>query len=222
VLDFYIRQLAGSELGNFVNTTPAIITLYHEFNKRVPVVFDTNYVKDLYQDWDKIEVLSLEECRKRDLKQLVHSGEAMNYQEPEYITRYKYCMQKAGVLGSKAFPMPYAPQRSTDIEGEYVVIARGCIDHPQAAWKNHKEVGDEIFKYIMGNINLPIYIVGNHAKYFISNDTGLMHVASALQKKCFILWKDTPFVKNKPPGPQCFFSMKNNWYNDFNKWIKGV
>jgi ADP-heptose:LPS heptosyltransferase len=199
--------------------------------------------------------LSLEECRKRDLKQLVHSGEAMNYQEPEYITRYKYCMQKAGVLGSKAFPMPYAPQRSTDIEGEYVVIARGCIDHPQAAWKNHKEVGDEIFKYIMGNINLPIYIVGNtadykrslhrmenfgkdvkfilddinkvvgcinHAKYFISNDTGLMHVASALQKKCFILWKDTPFVKNKPPGPQCFFSMKNNWYNDFNKWIKGV
>ena len=34
---------------------------------------------------------------------------------------------------------------------------------------------------------------------FISNDTGLYHVAGALKKSGLVLWKKTNFIKNKSP-----------------------
>jgi len=53
----------------------------------------------------------------------------------------------------------------------------------------------------------------------IANDTGMYHAAGALNKEVFVMWKDTPFLKNKSPGVNCSFSMKGNWKTDYDKWI---
>ena len=247
-MNFFVRQLKGAEIGNFVNTTPTIISLYDHFKQPIPVKFDSAYVKELYKDWDKIKVID----DTSGLTQLVHSGEHNHHSINEGIRRHHVVMDKLGIKCNEV-PLPYAPSLNTKLDGEYVVIARGCIDHPRAGWKQHKEVGDDIFKNIMSKIDLPIYIVGNTAdykrslhrmknygkdvkyclddirevvslitgcKYMISNDTGLYHVAGALNKNIFVIWKDTPFKKNQSPGKGCFFSHKGNWEKDYINWRK--
>lgn len=59
-----------------------------------------------------------------------------------------------------------------------------------------------------------------NAKYIIANDTGVYHAAGALNKKMFVMWKDTPFTKNMSPGENIKFSMKGDWLNDFTQWKK--
>jgi ADP-heptose:LPS heptosyltransferase len=165
MIDFFVRQLRGSELGNFINTTPTIISLYNHYKEKIPVVFDTSFIKELYKYWDKIEIMSMPEAKEKNLKQLVHSGEHSNHQVQEYLLRHNTVTQSKGIKVLNGVPKPFVPEPNNKKQGEYVVIARGCIDHPKAAWAKHKEVGDEIFKYIMGKIKLPIYIVGNTADY---------------------------------------------------------
>ena len=58
-----------------------------------------------------------------------------------------------------------------------------------------------------------------HADHVISNDTGWYHAAGALNKKTFVMWKDTPFEKNWSPGKDVFYSRKGNWTSDFKEWI---
>jgi ADP-heptose:LPS heptosyltransferase len=58
------------------------------------------------------------------------------------------------------------------------------------------------------------------AKFVVSNDTGLYHVAGAINKDIFVIWKQTPKEKNRSPGVNCFFSKEGNWKNDFNEWVK--
>ncbi|MGA1871585.1 MAG: glycosyltransferase family 9 protein [bacterium] len=59
-----------------------------------------------------------------------------------------------------------------------------------------------------------------NADFIISNDTGMYHAAGALNKRIFVMWKDTLFKKNKSPGKNCIYSMKGNWKKDFEQWIK--
>ena len=59
-----------------------------------------------------------------------------------------------------------------------------------------------------------------HADMVISNDTGMYHAAAALNKKQFVMWKGTNFIKNRAPGQNNLFSQKGDWQQDFNEWIK--
>ena len=245
-MKYFIRQLRGQELGNFVNTTPIIQTLYSMYNEPIPVVFDTSYIAELYKNWNKIKIINLDEAKH--LTQLIHTGEGTTLNKPEYISRHNEVMRRLNKT-SQTIPHTYVPSK-IDSSGDYCVIARGCIDAEHAVWKDKKEVGDEIYKYIIDRINIPIYIVGNTAdykrslhrmqsdnvtfilddintcvsmiagsKYFISNDTGFMHVASALNKESFVIWKHTPFEKNKTPSSKTTYSKIVNWYTDFDRWI---
>ena len=60
----------------------------------------------------------------------------------------------------------------------------------------------------------------NNAKFVITNDTGFYHAAGALQKDSFVIWKDTPLIKNQSPSSKCFFSKKGMWKENFKEWIK--
>ena len=72
---------------------------------------------------------------------------------------------------------------------------------------------------VKDDIRKAISLIGG-AKFVVSNDSGLYHVAGALNKDIFVIWKQTPKEKNRSPGVNCFFSKEGNWKNDFNEWVK--
>ena len=57
----------------------------------------------------------------------------------------------------------------------------------------------------------------NDADFVISNDTGMYHAAGALDKRQFVMWKDTNKIKNSTPSKKAYIS--NDWIKDFKKWI---
>ena len=59
----------------------------------------------------------------------------------------------------------------------------------------------------------------NGCEFFVGNDTGMAHVAGALHKPSFLLWKDTPLLINKSPSTATFYSHKGNWLSDFPTWV---
>lgn len=71
-----------------------------------------------------------------------------------------------------------------------------------------------------GHIREALSIIKD-ASYVISNDSGLYHAASAMNKDIFCIWKDTNHIKNRTPNfKKVFVSLgKVNWYQDFEKWI---
>jgi ADP-heptose:LPS heptosyltransferase len=253
-MNIYLKQTKGNELGNFVSLTSTIILLYEHFGVKIPIVFETNYVKELYCDWYIIECITEEEANNRKLELFETStGEYRNSPDKEYIIKARRAINSLKLGKSTEIPMPYVPDRNLPLMGDYVVVVRGCIDHHKPVWSDAKEVGDEIFEYIFSKLDLPVVFVGNTTdynrsyyrmekmyedticvlddinkvvgvvngcKYMISNDTGLHHVASALGKEVFVLWKDTPFAKNSAPGEKCFFSKKGEWYRDFEQWTR--
>jgi ADP-heptose:LPS heptosyltransferase len=65
-----------------------------------------------------------------------------------------------------------------------------------------KKVSKEGCMNYLGQISfLETVSLFDFCQCFISNDTGLYHVAGALGKRGLVLWKQTPFEKNKSPSP---------------------
>jgi ADP-heptose:LPS heptosyltransferase len=56
----------------------------------------------------------------------------------------------------------------------------------------------------------------------IANDTGLYHASVALRKKTFVLWKNTPFEKNRAPGEEATFAFENNYKASYYHWIEEI
>ena len=79
-------------------------------------------------------------------------------------------------------------------------------------WVNNKVV-------VLNSIEDTLAVIKN-SKFVITNDTGFYHASGALSKDSFVIWKDTPLIKNKAPYNKCFFSRKGNWEGNFNEWIK--
>lgn len=73
-------------------------------------------------------------------------------------------------------------------------------------------------RFNLNNIKLALKDI-NESQYVIANDTGLYHVTSALKIPQFVLWKDTPRVKNQVKITTNTFSYEKNWKSDFDKWI---
>tara|TARA_Y100000034_G_scaffold135536_1_gene207869 strand:- start:19763 stop:20602 length:840 start_codon:yes stop_codon:yes gene_type:complete len=55
--------------------------------------------------------------------------------------------------------------------------------------------------------------------FVISNDTGLMHVATALEKPCFAFWKDTPWVRQRPINKTTIRAKKDKWEETFDEFL---
>jgi hypothetical protein len=59
-----------------------------------------------------------------------------------------------------------------------------------------------------------------YCDFMVSNDTGMYHAAGALNKDVFVMWKHTPFIKNRSPGNYCKFSFIRHWKSDFDEWYR--
>lgn len=53
----YVLQHRDFGLGNFINLTPAITWLHQQRRQRVPVYFETDYVRECFLDRQEIEIL---------------------------------------------------------------------------------------------------------------------------------------------------------------------
>ena len=54
---FYVHQHPHFALGNFINCTPAIQWLAKKYDARIPVLFDTEYVRQCFLDCPFIEII---------------------------------------------------------------------------------------------------------------------------------------------------------------------
>ena len=98
-----------------------------------------------------------------------------------------------------------------------IVFVGSTVDNERFIKRMDSWVGDTVT--VLNSIEDTLAII-NNAKFIITNDTGFYHAAGALQKDSFVLWKDTPLIKNQAPSSTCFFSRKGKWEDDFKEWIK--
>ena len=243
---WYVAQPKSYGMGNFINCTPTIQTLYEHFGEAIPVYFDTPAVASMFANWKAIRPIKQHNGYER-----LFGSNMVNRKIPDYQYIHHNITQQLGIKRAN-IPHSYVDAHEPPAPwqaGEYVVIARGGV--AGGFWEEKKEVGDEIYRHIMERIALPKVIIGNDAdytrslhrmedwadttlvlndvvkslgllngaRYVIANDTGMYHAAGALKKDVFVIWKDTPFVKNKSPHKGCFYSQKGSWESDFKTWV---
>ena len=226
----WILQHNRYGLGNFVNLTPAIQAM----EGKVPVYFETEYVKQAYQSWDKINVL----------EERPHTSPTLS---SEFVCRentmpdYEYIWKLAG---NKEEPLRQIAPRI-----KVAVLMNGCATAEKRPTKNPgPDIYNHIvfalqakgYKYIfvgttedkrfspfalncdeiiLDNIELAMWAIQS-SDLVIANATGLYHVAGAYEKKGFILWKDCLLPRNQSSNPNYTYSYE--WKRDFDKWMETV
>ena len=242
----YCLQKKSFELGNFINCTPTLRSLFERKGKPFPVYFENEYLKQGYENCGFIKILDEPEG------QVLFGSNDINDKIPDW----KYCYEKVNRITRLNPIIPHTYIDKVDLmhrrpKFDYCAVIRGCLtDQPNKVIK--KDPGDEIYiKIITGLLKFSeVIFVGteidrkrseklfnyfglhlhtyntclsdalgliNHSKYVVGNDTGLMHVAGAYQKRAFCMWKDTIFEKNRTPSEQITYSF--DWEKDFKKWI---
>lgn len=249
-MKYYIHQGISGGIGNFINLTPSIQILYEYFKEPIPVYFCTNYIEQMYTPWKKIIPCTDIKDKKRILstsvnKKLRKSGipewkykclqicETFNIKYkniphtfvPKYdIKTYNnYIVIARGCLGAKWLKKKDPGDKIykyilTILTNKYPIIFIGGEKEREQIFKMNNWIQNKGYVYI-NNIEKSIALVYK-CTFMISNDTGMYHVAGSFNKHIFVLWKNTSLSKNKSPGKNCFYSKKENWYNDFKNFLK--
>jgi len=243
----WAKQTKGWGMGNFVNITPAIQTLYYVRDKTpVPLYFEEAYLKDLVIDWGMVKIIDSPPHTPPSVN--TRWANKYNGKDPDYRCIFDYVKQEHitfSRLHHTYCDLVMEPQLHTD----YAVFIRGSIKGRE----QEKDPGEDIYRHaikkcteaglkcvyvgvtydyerwgidfvnsffsVLGNLRAEMsYIMG--AKFVVTNDTGLYHVGGAYQKKGFVMWKDTDPVKNATPNPNYYISQKGNWFKDFDTWIQ--
>jgi ADP-heptose:LPS heptosyltransferase len=79
-----------------------------------------------------------------------------------------------------------------------------------------EKMDPEQFYFVADDLERVKSVIDN-ASLFINCDSGLTHIAGALNTPSFILWKDTWFEKNRTPSNVMTYSHKGNWFEDWEK-----
>ena len=243
-MNYYVRQVDTFELGNFINCTPTIQAIYKQYKRPVPVLFENEYLADVFKNAPFMYEIFEPYGKKLFTSRLINS----EYPDWKYI--YNHVAGQIGGL-PEDIPHTYIDAPNCPVSN-HVVILRGCLQ----PWKfptkdpgdpvyfkiitellnkgyecyfigsdSDREHSKRLFKYYGKQLKTPIttlrQAVGyvNHARYVVGNDTGLVHAAAALRKKTFCMWGKTLFEKNRTPGDFVTYS-KTNHINDFKAWIK--
>lgn len=244
-MNFYVHQHKHYGIGNFINCTPTIQMLSHHFKQKIPVLFDSDVVRDMFLDCEFIDIIT----HSKGKKQLFHSG-LVNWNIPDHIYIQQKISSQLKIKSSKKYHtyVDTVQLREKCHSKPYVVFARGCAGK---YWEKAKEPGDDIYIHIAKKVldqGLDVIFIGsdlerdkllrihnaldqkshmvlnnirhslallNECKYLVANDTGMYHAAGALNVPTFVLWKDTPFEKNKCPGTKTVYSQKNDWEKDY-------
>ena len=228
--DFYILQHDGCRLGNFIQTTPLIRALYENNksrgnNSKIPVLFQTEYVKQCYIKSPYIEPISSPKGKllystlnlsKNNIKdsqyiQKIVLGYTTEYKP--FIDEYKNFSGNYGVFinGSGSENPSYLDRKLVDKTFQQVIQDNSPI--PVIGLGSLEDKKRNIFPGVYGDIHLALDII-NGAKWVITNATGFFHVAGALNKTQLALWKDCQRPRNENLNELCTYSSKGNWESD--------
>lgn len=235
----WVHQIKGCELGNFVMTTPAIYYLYKQHG-RVPVYFDTEMLKGLYQNSLYIDILST----KPKTSPIITSNypKKIHNKESDYEAYFRIVKGKGDII---PFVGP-VKQGLLNKDCVHVAVMNGCLGKKHIESKTIPyDVCNFILQQILSSGFVPV-IIGSEQdkKYwekvefnskckvylgklslldsvsilsecdsFISNDTGLYHVSAAIGLPGHVCWKYTNFYKNKCPSKKVSFSFGPQEWN---------
>lgn len=233
----WIYQTKNYGLGNFVNLTPTINKLYQIHKEPIPVYFETDYVKEVFDGCEQITILK----EKPTTEPMFTSGltnKGLNIM-PDYAFVYKHIIGQPydntkGFIQRRYFLAP---------ETRYAVFVLGSGNESEQYLKT-KEVDTRIVKeainafeskgYLVvfvgsendlrrnelakgyyqqaGNIQAALAWIEN-AAFVVGNDTGLIHVAGVLDKDIFALFKDTELPRCQNMSSKCRYLGKDNWHH---------
>ncbi len=225
----WLLQKKSFGLGNFVMATPAINLLSQKWGHRVKVFFETGSIGLLYKKCPFIEVLSSKpskrpfytigaikrkptendiqaSCRilKVGVKNIpytyvdpIETSVFNRTEKDKCVAVFHGCLGKC--FRSRKDIGAETRQYIIDRLGEegIRIILLGTSSDYKYYWSqnNLKNVENFLGKY---SLNDSVGIL-RQCNGFISNDTGLYHVASALKVGGLVLWKKTRSGKNKSP-----------------------
>lgn len=242
-----IEQHKGYALGNFIMITPTIKKLSEINNKPIDVYFNHDYVKQCFIDCQFINIVN-NLYEKPYLSSSMINKEIPDYQYVFNKTINENWTQTYHTYVDQPVEFDYSGEDYLLLLNGLGGLSLNDSE-PKPHWYGKKEITEDIFYMIKEKSKLPIYFTGSEsdlkqnpwineiatkieigdvrkalalirdAKLIISNDTGLAHCAGAMNKNILILWKDTPFIKNKNPGINTIYSMKENWVNDINSYL---
>jgi len=235
-ITFYVEQHPSFALGNFVNVTPTIMRLWLEHRKPIPVWFGTEYVKQAYEDSPYIQAIQQPQGTKIASSGMICAENTMpDYKwvqkqvfgdvsdtlgfahiDPTWNKVYRQLSEREKynvlIVGSGNESENYQRLKLPDIS-HYIEVAKNgnCIFTGSVADLNRaKDLLPYCKGVCVGNIRQSIALI-NNAEKVISNDTGLAHIAGALQKETHIFWKDTKFTKNMNMGANSYYYKQDKW-----------
>jgi hypothetical protein len=246
--NIYVHQHHDFGIGNFINCTPAIKIISEYINDKVQVVFDNKHVSQMFEKCDFMKIIDKSSIHNKkqilSSSEVNQNIEDWRYQcqliqkrlniritniPHTYVDSYnsninnKYAVIIRGMINEnwKERKDPgdeiYKHIINELIKREYTIVFVGSASDYNRNIKSMKVWADEN-EVVLDDVKQTLGIIKD-ASIVISNDTGMYHASGALNKETFVIWKDTPFIKNKSPSNRCFFSMKGNWQTDFDNWV---
>ena len=218
----WVLQDKDFGLGNFINLTPTLKLMADHFDKRIPVFFDLDFVRDCFLDCEFIEILA-----ERPSSQPFFTSAMINYKNdcPDYIHVYRTIASSLSLSGE--LPHTYVDTaKEIKFLRYHILFIRGSgTEHPY--YVSNKTPDDSYYKerfkteycvftgsqadldrcnglfngmdMVIGNIRESLALIRD-ADMVIANDSGLAHAAAAMNKNMVILWKNTKLPKNASPG----------------------
>jgi hypothetical protein len=228
---FYVHQIASHALGNFINCTPAIQWLAKKYDARIPVLFDTEYVRQCFLDCPFIEIIDAPRG-KRLFGSELKAPKRSRWMDCEYIFRqvtgrrwtpewHTYVDQPhigiqiadtvALINGSGSEREDYI--HSKDPGGHAYAAACLPVHHTTfvGSWEDAKRNPwiENCEARVIGDIREALSAISG-AACVIANDTGLAHAAGAMNKPLLVLWKNTPFPRCSNPGHNTQYAFDNH------------
>lgn len=161
----YVLQHRDFGLGNFINLTPAITWIYQQRRQRVPVYFETEYVRQCFLDWPCIEIL---DTPGEAMLFGSHCTNPLDDGRPDWqyvaetITLQKWDKDRAQI--SAYIDLPAMSELEYEMRGKYIVIMNGSgSEAPEYVAK--KDPGKDVYLSLLDALppGLKIYAVGSKA-----------------------------------------------------------
>ena len=244
-MNFYVHQLHDYAIGNFINCTPVLQTLSAYYGEKIPVLFDTKVVNDMMLNASFIKPITSKPNRiclfnssLRNMEmpdwQYIHKTicNKLNIPSPKVIPHtyvdkvdtIKTPIDKPFVCIANGCAGAYWKEKKDPGEDIYLHICKKIYEsgrsivfigsdkekHKLESMRNKLGYGTIVLNDIRESLGLL-----HKCDFLVANDTGMYHAASALNTRTFVLWKDTPFIKNKSPSINITYSQKDSWKKDF-------
>ena len=234
----YILQDKNFALGNFINLTPTIQYLSEQMGLKVPVFFETEYVRQCFLDCPFIEILKEKPEYKPEFTSAIIN--AAN-DRPDYQYIFEMANGKAWTPKYHTY-IDYKNTRPVE-QGSIMLLNGSGSQNEEYTAK--KDVGPDPYRYAVqyiakkrkiisagsfddlarapymanlaheacwGDIRKTLRMMAS-ASCVIANDTGLAHAAGAMNKPLLVLWKDTARERCKNAGINTVYSYSNHDQN---------